>query len=125
MRGRSGAKQEEEAAMTKTIDADLELAELEQERQRLALDVEEGQAGAAGKLERVESRISTLKRHVERQGLAQREREIRAASEEAERVAARQRELEAKLREALSRRGELAQAVEGAADQLVAAVAAL
>jgi hypothetical protein len=72
------------------------LTELEQRRQALAFDVEQGRDGATQELEMLEQQIFQLKRHQERQALAERERAMRAEAEtqaaaEAERRQAQER----------------------------------
>jgi hypothetical protein len=70
------------------------LSELEQARQRLALDVEEGKPGALKDLEQVEQAIAQLKRDEERATLAATERASQAAAAQAARKAAERQQLE-------------------------------
>jgi hypothetical protein len=102
---------------------------LEQRRQQLALDVEEGVAGSVDELLEVEAQITARAQEArlgeERQVLAERERGARAAASEADREEARRRALQEKRAAELSRRRELAGRVDLAGDALVAALEAL
>lgn len=68
------------------------LEELDRERQSLALDAEEKKPGAAEALERVEARITEIRRSHERQDLATKERTARTDADEHEQAEALQRE---------------------------------
>ncbi len=92
----------------------LALAELEQRRQALAFEVEQGRDGADQELEAVEAQLAQLKRQQERQALVEQERAMRAEAETQAAAEAARRQAEGRLGQVLSTAGTAALEVEAA-----------
>ena len=108
-----------------TTDPTASLADLEQDRQRLALAAEDGQPRAAEQLEDVEQKIARVKLDKERAALAEQERQARAQAEAEAREEAKRQEAREKLAALHGERQEAAKALEKATDTLLGAIGRL
>lgn len=101
----------------------VDLTTLEQRRQQLSLDAQEGRPGAAEALNDVEQQIAAQKRDAERAELAEQEKVSRAEAAERAREAERRREMEAQLAELWRTRLPIAGEIEAATEALASALA--